>query len=499
MQLELRAITKAYPGVVANDAVDLAVARGEIHALLGENGAGKSTLMKILFGLVQPDQGQILINGNAVRLGSPNQAKAMGLGMVQQHFALFEGMSVLENIALGLGNAAADSNLRGRAVELAERYGLAIDPDALVFTLSAGEKQRIEIVRTMLADPDILILDEPTSVLTPLETEQLFTAIEKLKDAGKSVVFITHKLDEVQRLCTNATILRRGKVIGTCDPRMTSPADIGTMMLGQTIVMNQRVQSNEARPVLLEATDIDDNVDGLPIKIETLSIARGDILGVAGVAGNGQDELYRVLSGEHRLTGSGQLHFNGESITRLSPNARRQLGCAFVPEERLGHSAVPHLSLNDNALLTNLIDASLTKYGLINRPAQRSTAQTISDTFDVRHAGTNKSAKSLSGGNLQKFVVGRELLKNPKLIVINQPTWGVDLGAAKRIRDEMVRLAEQGSAVLVISQDLDELLGLCDRLAVLNKGRLGPAKPIGEWTVERLSHAMLGEAETPGT
>ena len=495
MHLALRAITKSYPGIIANDAIDLAVKRGEIHALLGENGAGKSTLMKILFGLVQPDSGTIQINGRHRRLSSPNHAKALGLGMVQQHFALFDGLSVLENIALGLGTGLAGRDLRQRATDLAERYGLAIDPDAYVFTLSAGEKQRIEIVRTMLADPDIIILDEPTSVLTPIETEQLFSAIETLKDEGKSVIFITHKLDEVQALCTNATILRLGKVVGTCDPQTTSTTEMGTMMLGQALHADHRVHTEKIGETMLSVDGVGEEIDSFCVQIPSFELRKGEVIGIAGVAGNGQDELYRILSGEHRLVGGGRIAFEGQDITSLKPNARRNLGCAFVPEERLGHAAVPHLSLDGNTLLTNLIDQSFTRFGLINRKAQRETAAAISETYDVRHAGTSKSAKSLSGGNLQKFVVGRELLKKPKLIVINQPTWGVDLGAAKRIRDELIRLAAQGAAVVVISQDLEELLSICDRLAVLNKGFLSEAKPVGDWSVERLSQSMLGDGD----
>ena len=494
--LELRNITKTYHGLAANDAVSLALEGGQILALLGENGAGKSTLMKVLFGLVKPDSGEILRSGQPVSIHSPQDAHTQGLGMVQQHFALFDGMNVLENIAVGLPGRSVDQGLRAEVEELSSTYGLGIDPDALVFKLSAGEKQRIEIIRTMLGRPEILILDEPTSVLTPPEATQLFAALRRLRDDGKSIIFITHKLAEVQELCDAAIVLRRGKVVGSCDPRQTSRAEMAAMMLGQELEGRERSHTTSFGDERLRVLNIAQQVEETYCQISDLTVRSGEILGVAGVAGNGQEALYQVLSGEV-LTAPESLVLDGQAIGALPPNHRRRLGGAFVPEERLGHAAVPHLSLHDNTLLSSLTNPNFQRMGLIFRGNIAKESERIAQDYDVRHNGLGKAAKSLSGGNLQKFVVGRELEKSPQFIVINQPTWGVDLGAAARIRDELSQLARQGAAVVVISQDLDELLELSDSLAVLNQGTLSAAKPTGDWDLESLGEAMLGEHATP--
>ena len=487
--LSLERITKAYPGVLANDAVDFDVQRGEIHALLGENGAGKSTLMKVLSGLTKPDDGRIVWKDSETTISSPQASKALGIGMVHQHFALFDGMSVGENIALGLGTQF-DTTQRSRILEMSEKYGLPLNPDALVFTLSAGEKQRIEIVRALLGEPELLILDEPTSVLTPQEAEALFATLRLLRDEGRGLVFISHKLNEVRALCDRATILRGGKVVATCVPAEKSAEEIAEMMIGTRPVPTAKAEQNIGEVAL--------SVSGLStsdITIPEMEVRRGEILGVAGVAGNGQEALYSYLAGEDLAPTAEAVTMCGKNVGRMGPSERRKLGGAFVPEERLGHAAVPDFSLIDNTLLSNIQTEGFQNRGLINWTRTREHAVEVTDGYDVRHAGVTGRAGSLSGGNLQKFIVGRELIKGPDVLIVNQPTWGVDMGSATNIRDRLKALAESGSAVLVISQDLDELFDLADRLCVLNHGHLSAAKPTSAWTAETLGVAMTGDVE----
>ena len=484
--LELSNISKAYGKTQANADVSLNLEAGQIHALLGENGAGKSTLMKILFGLVQPDTGTIEIDGQPVTIRNPQDAKARGIGMVQQHFALFDGMTALENIALGLPEPPAD--LRGNILEVGEAYGLKIDPDALVLSLSAGEKQRIEIVRALLGDPRILVLDEPTSVLTPQEADTLFTALRKLADEGRGLIFISHKLGEVKALCQAATVLRGGKLVGTCDPRETSTEELAELMIGKRMEALAKDAKFIDGPTILALNHIQTKTG---LDVPSLEVKAGEIVGVAGIAGNGQDRLFALISGEEAET-SGQLTLSGTQIQALSPNRRRAMGARFVPEERLGHAAIPGFRLTDNTLLTK---HSQTK-SIFGRGAWiRRTARDVIDYFDVRGGDEKSRASSFSGGNLQKFVVGRELNEGIDFLLINQPTWGVDLFAAARIRQEILKMADAGTAVLVISQDLDELMELSDRLAVISGGSLSPARPLTEWTVADIGRAMAGEME----
>ncbi|MAV47964.1 MAG: ABC transporter ATP-binding protein [Alphaproteobacteria bacterium TMED89] len=485
--LSLQQITKAYPGVLANDAVDFAVERGEIHALLGENGAGKSTLMKVLSGLTKPDSGQIIWKDQAATIPSPQASKALGIGMVHQHFALFDGMSVGENIALGLGTQFGATQ-RDQIIDMSEKYGLPLDPDALVFTLSAGEKQRIEIVRALLGEPELLILDEPTSVLTPQEADSLFSTLRLLRDEGRGLVFISHKLNEVRALCKRATILRGGKVVATCNPAEKTAEEIAEMMIGTRPVPTAKA----AQKLGETALDVRDLVTN-DLRIPALSVRRGEIVGVAGVAGNGQEALYAYLAGEELAPSADVVRLNGVAAGRFGPSERRSLGSAFVPEERLGHAAVPDFSLIDNTLLSNLGTDGFQSRGLINWQLTREHAVEVCDGYDVRHAGVTGRAGSLSGGNLQKFIVGRELIKRPEVLIVNQPTWGVDMGSAINIRDQLKALAEAGSAVLVISQDLDELFELADTLCVLNHGHLSASQPTSAWTAETLGVAMTGD------
>lgn len=492
--LETRGISKSFGQIRANSDIDFTVMPSQIHALLGENGAGKSTLMKIISGMQQPDSGEIFWQGQPVAISSPKVARAMGIGMVHQHFALFEGLSVAENIAFSIDGAVQGAALNKQILRIAERFGLEVDPARPVFELSAGERQRIEILRALLLNPQLLILDEPTSVLTPQEADQLFVTVRKLASEGHGIVFISHKLKEVRALCDAATILRGGEVVGTCDPATTSAESIAELMLGSRDIVAVR-HSRETGGTRLSVNNLQLSVDDQTLSVPSLQLIGGEVFGVAGVAGNGQELFFSALSGETLCTPADCIAIDGVAAGQLGPNQRRQLQAMFIPEERLGHAAVPHMNLLDNALLTNLSNDNAVQHGLVNKRFLTAETNQIVERFDVRHGGIQRSAKNLSGGNLQKFVVGREINKNPNLLIVNQPTWGVDALSAVRIREALMQLAAQGSAILVISQDLDELLEISDRLAVLHHGQLSEARAIHEWTVETLGLAMTGSSE----
>jgi len=489
--LQTVAVSKAFGNVVANDQVDFQVNPSQIHALLGESGAGKSTLMKIICGLQQADSGQVYWKGNVCTIASPQAARAMGIGMVHQHFALFEGLSVAENIAFSIDGAVQNNALEKQILELADRYGLSVEPKKLVFELSAGERQRIEILRALLLNPELLILDEPTSVLTPQEAEQLFATLRKLAANGHGIVFISHKLKEVQSICDTATVLRAGRVVATFDPKQESTESIAEMMLGSRNISTQR----RMRPIgdqRLLVQNLKIGTDDQTLEVPHLSVNAGEVFGIAGVAGNGQEQLYTALSGELTAPNADAVQINSKSCGTNGPNARRKLGAMFVPEERLGHAAVPHLNLTDNVLLTNIANRRATNKGIVDRQYLLDTVKKITNDFDVRHGGHQHAARNLSGGNLQKFVVGREIIKQPTVLVINQPTWGVDAISAMNIREAILKLADTGSAIVLISQDLDELLEISDQLAVLHHGVLTSAKPVTDWSIDTLGLAMTG-------
>ncbi|QXT39366.1 ABC transporter ATP-binding protein [Gymnodinialimonas ceratoperidinii] len=490
--LELNGLTKAYPGVVANDDVTFAIQPGEVHALLGENGAGKSTLVKMIYGLVKPDAGVMALSGTHHTPAEPRAAREAGVAMVFQHFSLFEALSVAENIALGMEKPPKPRDLSARITEVSAAYGLPLDPHSLVGDLSAGERQRVEIIRCLLQDPRLLIMDEPTSVLTPQEVEILFQTLRKLSAEGTSILYISHKLEEIRNLCDAATILRLGKVVGKCDPKATSAAQMAEMMVGKSLAVPARSNTTPGAALL--------TIDGLSqpsvtpfgtsLKDITLEVRAGEILGIGGVAGNGQDELLAVLSGE-RPTAPGTLTFDGRDIGAEGPNARRAGGLLSAPEERLGHAAAPDMSLTENAVLTGQSRKALAARGFINWSKARDFADEIISKFDVRTPGNATAARALSGGNLQKFVIGREILQDPKVLVVNQPTWGVDASAAADIRQALLDLAEGGAGVIVISQDLDELLEISDRFCALNEGRLSAPRLARELSMEAIG-LMLG-------
>jgi simple sugar transport system ATP-binding protein len=491
--LTLEGLTKAYPGVIANDDVRFAIGEGEIHALLGENGAGKSTLVKMIYGLVKPDAGRMTLRGGAYTPDRPSAARQAGVAMVFQHFSLFEALDVAENIALGMENPPKRRDLAARIRDVSHDYGLPLDPARLVGALSAGERQRVEIVRCLLQNPKLLIMDEPTSVLTPQEVEILFGTLRKLAAQGTAILYISHKLDEIRALCDVATVLRRGRVVGDCIPRETSAREMAELMVGAVLQVPER-RAAAPGDVALELRGLDlpaTTPFGTSLRDVSLSVRTGAILGIGGVAGNGQDELLAVLSGETRSP-PGTLFMAGRDIGALLPPARRAMGMLAAPEERLGHAAAPDMSLVENALLTGAVRENLAPRGLIDWAATRAFADRIIAAFDVRTPGHHVAARALSGGNLQKFVIGREILQAPRVLVVNQPTWGVDAAAAAAIRQALLDLAQQGAALVVISQDLDELMELADEFAALNAGRLSAQRPTAGLTMDEIGLMMGG-------
>jgi simple sugar transport system ATP-binding protein len=492
-RLELKGITKAYPGTVANADIALTVRPGEIHAVLGENGAGKSTLMKIIYGAVTADAGEILWNGEPVAIASPAAARRLGIGMVYQHFSLFESVTVVENIAVAMRGRFDLPALSARITELSERYGLPVDPDRLLHNLSVGERQRVEIIRCLLQDPKLLILDEPTSVLTPQAVRRLFAVLRTLAAEGCSILYISHKLDEIRELCDTATVLRGGRVVGTADPRQASAADLARLMVGTDLPDVHRAPVAPDSKPRLEAIGLSaapDDPFGTRLRDVTLTVLAGEIVGIAGVSGNGQAELLSLLSGE-RLSGADMVHIDGKPVGDLPVAARRARGLAFVPEERLGRGAVPGMSLAENGLLTGHAEG-LVKRGFVMRRRVSEFAERIVAKFDVRTSGTTALARSLSGGNLQKFIVGREISLKPHVLIVSQPTWGVDVAAAAFIRQTLIDLSRAGTAVLVISEELEELFQVCDRISVIHQGRLSPAKATSETSVEAIGLLMAG-------
>ena len=494
--LELDDISKSYPGVIANSDISFNINIGEVHALLGENGAGKSTLVKIIYGLVKPDSGNLLLNGAPFKPGTPSEARQAGIAMVFQHFSLFEALSVAENISLGMDNPPNRRDLDGKIKSVSESYGLSLDPAKTVGELSVGERQRVEIIRCLLQNPKLLIMDEPTSVLTPQEVDILFKTLLKLRSEGTSILYISHKLEEIRKLCDTATILRLGKKVDTCTPKNTSTKKLAEMMVGSSISTPEKLNKPAGR-ILLEVDNVcslSGSQFGTSLTNVTFKLNQGEILGIGGVAGNGQDELFAVLSGE-QISQVGTIIFKETNITKFSPNQRRKIGLLSAPEERLGHAAAPNLSLIENIVITAKQSQALVSNGFIDWKKSKTFAEKVIKEFDVRTPGSQNTARSLSGGNLQKFVIGREILQNPTVFIVNQPTWGVDAAAASSIRQALLSLSESGAAILVISQDLDELLEISDRFAALNEGTLSQIEKTAELSLEHIG-LMMGGAKS---
>jgi general nucleoside transport system ATP-binding protein len=491
-RLELIGITKRYPSVIANEAIDLRVMPGEIHAVLGENGAGKSTLMKIIYGVVKPDAGSMLYNGAPLRVRNPQEARASGISMVFQHFSLFDTLTVAENVWLGVGKQFSLAQVSASIREKAAAYGLDIDPTRPVHTLSVGEMQRVEIIRALLTDPKLLILDEPTSVLTPQAVEKLFVVLRQLASEGCSILYISHKLHEIRSLCTACTVLRAGKVTGLCNPQVESNASLSALMIGA------EPATLEARPitqgeVALQVSNLSlpkSDQFGVELNAISFQIRAGEILGLAGVSGNGQAELLRALSGEDQRSRADSILLFGQGVGALGPAQRRSRGLHFIPEERLGRGAVPSMSLARNVLLTR--HEAVGRYGFLGLGTMHQQAQALIDKYKVKASGPNASAKSLSGGNLQKFLVGREIDAAPKVLIVAQPTWGVDVGASAQIRAALLDLRNRGTAILLVSEELEELFEVSDRLMVIAQGRVSSGIPVEQASVEKVGAWMSG-------
>ena len=493
---QAKSVTKKFGDFIANDKVDFSINAGEIHALLGENGAGKSTFVKMVYGVLQPDEGQFFMNGQPVTMTGPQAARQMGIGMVFQHFSQFASLTVAENIQLAMDGAEKLEVLSARIESLSADYGIPIAADKLVADLSVGEQQRVEILRCLLQSPKLLIMDEPTSVLTPQETEQLFHVIRQLADEGCAILFISHKLDEIKALCRSATILRGGKKIDTVDSQKHSTRQIAELMVGTSISDIHNDHRASGKKEIFNVTSLNRPADGpfdVALKDISFSLTQGQILGIAGIAGNGQDELMEALTGEWRDAGQiKSLSINDDDLRKCSPEERRQLGVGFIPEDRNGHAAVPAMRLSENTLITSHAGREFVTKGLIQSERLEQQAAAIIAHFDVRVPASDPQASALSGGNLQKFVVGREIIKAPQILIVSQPTWGVDIGAAMLIRRALIDLAEEGSAIFLISQDLEEIFALSTHIAVLHHGRLSPSYPIEEMTAEKVGLLMGG-------
>ena len=493
--VRIRGLVKKFGTFVANDQVDLDLWRGEAHALLGENGAGKSTLVKMLYGLLQPNAGTFEWNGERVTFRDPKDARRRGIGMVFQHFSLFDNLTVAENIALVMPPGEKMSGLAEKIRGLETRYGLALEPSRPVWRLSAGERQRIEIARCLLQSPELIVLDEPTSVLTPQEAEVLFGTLHRLKSEGKALLYISHRLEEITRLCERATILRRGKMVGTCDPKKESPRSMAALMVGAQVneIMPKTKEPGEKRFEVRALSMKVPDLHGTSLEDISFTVRSGEILGIAGGAGNGQPELFAALAGDVASDVGDSLFIDGGPVGREGINLRRRKGAAFVPEERNGHAAVPDFSLSENTLLSRHATGGLAKSGFINEPATKALSKRIIELFDVRRDGPDPLARTLSGGNLQKFVMGREILRDPSVLVVNQPTWGVDALAAAAIRQSIVDLAAKGAAVVIISQDLDELFEICDAISVMHAGELSAPRAAHGISREEIGLLMAGK------
>ncbi|WP_238625824.1 ABC transporter ATP-binding protein [Aggregatilinea lenta] len=499
----MQGITKSFPGVVANHNVTLDVEQGEIHALVGENGAGKSTLMKILYGMEKPDSGQIFLNEQAVSIPNPQAAIKLGIDMVHQHFQLVPSLTVAENVTLGYeprrGMFVDRGTMDKRVRALSERFGLAVDPQSTVRDLSVGEQQRVEILKLLYRDARLLILDEPSAVLTPQEVDDLFKVLRRLVDEGRTAIFITHKLREVMTICQRATVLRHGELVGTVTVADTTPEIIAQMMVGRDLDTLQRTPAKpQSSAPLLAVRDVHATDDrGLPaLNGVSFAVHAGEIVGLAGVEGNGQSELIEVLVGLRSLK-QGSVSIEARDVSRASNRRRRELGMALIPEDRSHQGLSGESTLTENIVSTRYHRAPMSRGGVLSPGAMKRFAQDAIEQFDIRVRGPNVTVKTLSGGNAQKVVIARELAQQPTVLLAAQPTRGLDLGAMRYVHSELLRLRDAGTAILLISADLDELLAISDRFVVMFEGQIVGEMGADEATREKLGILMAGRASAP--
>ncbi len=494
-RLQMRGITKRYPGVLANDHIDLDVAPGEIHALLGENGAGKSTLMNILYGLAVPNEGEIRIDGATVEIKSPSDAIARGISMVHQHFMLVPVLSVAENIVLGeevVRGIFLDREEAARRIrELGQRFGFDIDPDVKVESLSVGWQQRVEILKALYREAQILVLDEPTAVLTPQETREIFAVLRKLVAEGRSIIFISHKLTEVMDIADRITVIRRGRVVGSRIPGETNQDDLAELMVGRDVVLEvDRGDSNPGEVVVaVRGLTVRDDRGHDAVQGVTLEVRAGEILGIAGVAGNGQTELVEALAGLRHAT-SGTVTLNGNDITRESVRGRHQRGVAYVPGDRHRFGLVLSFPVSDNLILTKYHERPYSNGLVVDFAAIHEAADRLIAEYDIRTPSADVPVTTLSGGNQQKVIIAREFAADVKLLVLDQPTRGLDVGSIEFIHRQILAMRDRGSAVLLVSAELDEILQLSDRISVMYRGRIVVTLPAAEATRERVGLIM---------
>ncbi|MDX2379515.1 MAG: ABC transporter ATP-binding protein [Acidimicrobiia bacterium] len=499
--LEMRGITKRFPGVVANDDVDLSVLSGQVHTLLGENGAGKSTLMKILYGLYRPDEGSITLDGEPVILASPNDAIERGIGMIHQHFMLVPTLTVAENVALGLGGRRGLVDLdpvRKRLGDVSDRYGLFVDPDAYIWQLAVGERQRAEILKALYRSANLLVLDEPTAVLTPPEVDDLFVTMRQMREDGKGLIFISHKLHEVMEISDEITVLRDGKVSGDTRPAETSREQLAEMMVGRPVELTRNVEPQETGPAKLAVEELDvigdrgnRAVDGL-----SLEIRAGEVVGIAGVSGNGQRELAEAIFGLRPIE-SGRILVDGKPVDEPSPTRIRGAGLAYVPEERMRDGVIAEFTVAENMLLVDYDVAPYARHGFLNRSAIDERSEQLVAEYRVKAPTIETPTRHLSGGNIQKVVIAREFSCGATAMIVAQPTRGVDIGAAEYIHEQLLTQRAEGVAILLISEDLDEVMELSDRIIVLLEGRIMGELSRSEFDVHEIGLLMSGVTD-PG-
>jgi len=497
LAVQLKGIVKRFPGVIANDGVDLIVRRGEIHCLLGENGAGKTTLMRILYGLYQPDEGEIVLHGEPIHIATPKAALAHRIGMVHQHFHLVPTLSVEENIVLGLSEGTGPflrfKKTRAKIKLLADEYGLQVDPGTKVWQLTVGQQQRVEILKALYRDADILIMDEPTSVLTPQEVDALFGTLRTLVDAGLTVIFITHKLDEVMEVSHRVTVLRKGKAVATVNTAETSKSELAQLMVGREVVFRVEKTLPHLGDKTLQVKNLHANNDrGLPaLRGMSFDLYSGEILGVAGVSGNGQHELSEVLTGLRKATQGGAI-LEEHDLTACSARKIADLGVAHIPTERIRMGIVPSMTVRENLILKSYRSSAFCKWSILNEKAAYENACKAMKEYNISAPHDGTAAKNLSGGNIQRLVLARELCGSPRFVVAAHPTYGLDVGATEQVRQVLLDQRDDGAAILLISEDLDEIMQLADRILVIYEGQIMGILPAEDAKLEEVGLMMAG-------